>query len=44
MTMTEFSIGGRPVPSISVPPSMTSVCARAGDGAEDSSNKGPNSE
>src|SRR5215472_12589368 len=29
MTMTEFSIGGRPVPSISVPPRITSVSACA---------------
>src|SRR6266545_724680 len=29
MTMTEFSIGARPVPSISVPPWTTSVCACA---------------
>src|SRR4051812_4068243 len=29
MTMTEFSIGARPVPSISVPPWMTRFCARA---------------
>src|SRR6476661_6957980 len=29
MTMTEFSIGARPVPSISVPPWMTRFCACA---------------